>query len=233
MAVYAMSDLHGSLDLLRQIQSFLQKDDTVYVLGDCGDRGCEPLETIKEVMRDKRFIYLKGNHEEMLVDALCEFEIQDYYGRCCDLLFYNGGYETFLQLCDDIHKNSLVKMINKLPLLATYTNKDNKHIVLSHAGFTPNISTLTKDTLIWNRKHFRDEPIDYSDIIIVHGHTPKQYICKELGLEVPIGALWYANNKKVCIDCMTYRTNKIVLLNLDTFEEHIFKIGDDNAYRMV
>ena len=34
MATYACSDLHGRLDLLKQIQDFLQPDDTVYFLGD-------------------------------------------------------------------------------------------------------------------------------------------------------------------------------------------------------
>lgn len=70
MATYACSDLHGRLDLLKQIQDFLQPDDTVYFLGDAGDRGPNPWETIKAVAQDKRFIYLKGNHEDMLVKAM-------------------------------------------------------------------------------------------------------------------------------------------------------------------
>ena len=46
MAVYALSDLHGNLELLREIQKFLNEDDTVYFLGDGGDRGPKPWETI-------------------------------------------------------------------------------------------------------------------------------------------------------------------------------------------
>lgn len=42
MATYACSDLHGRLDLLEQIQSFLKSDDRVYFLGDAGDRGPDP-----------------------------------------------------------------------------------------------------------------------------------------------------------------------------------------------
>ena len=70
MAIYACSDLHGRLDLLKQIQDFLQLDDTIYFLGDAGDRGPNPWETIKAVAQDKRFIYLKGNHEDMLVKTM-------------------------------------------------------------------------------------------------------------------------------------------------------------------
>ena len=39
MATYAISDLHGRMDLFRQVKEFLQPEDVVYVLGDCGDRG--------------------------------------------------------------------------------------------------------------------------------------------------------------------------------------------------
>ena len=33
MAVYALSDLHGNLELLKAIQKFLNENDTVYFLG--------------------------------------------------------------------------------------------------------------------------------------------------------------------------------------------------------
>lgn len=39
MAVYALSDLHGYLDLYKQIKEFLKPEDKVYFLGDAGDRG--------------------------------------------------------------------------------------------------------------------------------------------------------------------------------------------------
>ena len=82
MATYACSDLHGRLDLLKQIQDFLQPDDTVYFLGDAGDRGPNPWETIKAVAQDKRFIYLKGNHEDMLVKAM-EDEVRSTWEKLC------------------------------------------------------------------------------------------------------------------------------------------------------
>ena len=94
MAIYACSDLHGRLDLLKQIQDFLQPDDTVYFLGDAGDRGPNPWETIKAVAQDKRFIYLKGNHEDMLVKAM-EDEVRregcGVLGKNFALLSQNGG----------------------------------------------------------------------------------------------------------------------------------------------
>ena len=41
MSVYAVSDLHGQLELYFKIKDFLKPEDYVYCLGDCGDRGKE------------------------------------------------------------------------------------------------------------------------------------------------------------------------------------------------
>lgn len=51
MATYACSDLHGRLDLLKQIQDFLQPDDTVYFLGDAGDRGPNPGRLSRQLLK--------------------------------------------------------------------------------------------------------------------------------------------------------------------------------------
>ena len=87
MATYAISDLHGSLNLFQAIQNYIRDEDKVYVLGDCGDRGCEPWLTIKEVCKDNRFIYLKGNHEDMLAKAYKEYQENQSFGfKNCQLL---------------------------------------------------------------------------------------------------------------------------------------------------
>ena len=69
---FACSDLHGMLPFFEQICEMLESDDIVYFLGDAGDRGPEPWETIKRIAEHPQFIYLKGNHEDMLVRALTE-----------------------------------------------------------------------------------------------------------------------------------------------------------------
>ena len=78
MAVYACSDLHGRLDLYKQIKAFLNPEDTVYFLGDAGDRGPDSWELIKTIYSDDQFVYLMGNHEEMLVEAMKD-DNQDIY----------------------------------------------------------------------------------------------------------------------------------------------------------
>ena len=50
MATYAFSDLHGEYKLFKQIQEYIQKDDVVYCLGDCCDRGPDGIKIIQEVL---------------------------------------------------------------------------------------------------------------------------------------------------------------------------------------
>jgi hypothetical protein len=53
MSKYAFSDLHGSLKLYNEIEKFLQPEDIAFCLGDCGNRGLQPWETIKAVAANK------------------------------------------------------------------------------------------------------------------------------------------------------------------------------------
>lgn len=226
MSVYAISDLHGSLNLFKQIQKYIDDCDMVYVLGDCGDRGLEPWQTITEVAKDKRFIYLKGNHEDMLVKAYKEYkETNSIYGENCSILIQNGGFETLMQLSENNYPMAWCSYLDSRPFLEIYTNKDNVFVYLSHAGFSPVINFKAKqNALLWDREHFYDNQLSkkWEPGIVVHGHTPIQFMCQEFNSEMPKGALWYANNKKVCIDRATYFSKEIVMLNLDTFKEIIF-----------
>ena len=227
MSVYAISDLHGRLDLLKQIQNFLNKNDTVYCLGDCCDRGPNPWETVKEVYKDNRFIYLKGNHEDILdramIDKLKGLESNSSFN--IQLLYENGGEETLNQWNIEDYRYDWQSLIHKLPLISEYINKDNIKIILCHAGFNIG-SNPTKDDLLWNRSHYFNQD-KKSNYIIVHGHTPIPFLINDLkniysDLTYKNGAFWYDNNYKVDIDCGAYATGQTVLLDLDTFEEHIF-----------
>lgn len=238
MATYALSDLHGCLHFYKQIKEFLQPEDKVYFLGDAGDRGPEPWKTITAIANDPQFIYIKGNHEDMLVNALI-----DYYDfHCTDwslsLLAKNGGLNTFNQAIQDPQGRKWAKRINAFPTHLTYTNPKGEIIELSHAGFTPwkddwyndeKMRLPSQKDLVWDRTHFFDDwnEKDCFDRIIVHGHTPILHLINEIypssyDIEVEPGAFWYDNDHKVCIDCGAVFTDYCVLLNLDDWTEHIF-----------
>lgn len=249
MSTYAISDLHGRSDLYQEVKKILRPDDTVYCLGDCGDRGPDGWKLIKEVMSDPRFIYLKGNHEDLLIGAmleyLCDERVNKYYERypgCYNsmaaLSSHNGGAVTLNGWIQEGSNSDWITVINKLPLEAEYINKDGVKVLLSHAGFTP--SKKGDDfSLMWDRHHFHDtwdSEKDGKNVVIVHGHTPCELVANKLNMVfgpehrygwAPFdGTIWY-NEHKIDIDMGSYYTGYTVLLDLDTFDEHIFYMEED------
>ena len=231
MAVYACSDLHGMLHFYRAIKDMLEPEDKVYFLGDAGARGPHPWECIKTNLEDPQFIYIKGNHEDMLVKALGRG-----YGRDYNLLRSNGGKDTYHQCLEEPDWADWRSKMRDLPTKATYVNTQGETVYLSHAGFTPwaeegKLGMIWDEDLIWDRDHFLDKwPEDemFQKAIIVHGHTPIPFLLEEIDPacrmgEIEPGALWYAGGKKCCIDCGAVFTGYCVLLNLDTWDEEIFQ----------
>ena len=239
MSVYACSDMHGCLHFYENIKEMLKPADLVYFLGDAGDRGPKPWATIRAILADPQFIYLKGNHEVMLLNCLEEYikygmpDYNDYH-----LLCRNGGEQTFEEAIRDPELNTIYNQLKKLPLKAEYQNAERERILLTHAGFTPwvtegnEIIWPQQREAIWDREHFFDDwPEDEvcKDIVIVHGHTPTVYLAshylpwefKEIDIEP--GAIWYDNNHKVDIDSGAFFSGYFTLLDLDTWEEHIFE----------
>ena len=230
MGAYAVSDMHGCADVYHRIKKIIKPEDIVYCLGDCGDRGSKPWETIKLVATDPQFILLKGNHEDMLVKAAREAMDGSYGCSKQRLLASNGGFETLTELLYEDRPETWISMLAKLPTHTTYTNKNGQKIFLCHAGCNlwadePEVIPDDHD-LIWDRVHYISTKSDLmSDTIVVHGHTWVNYIKEDLNMKNTENEfLFYTNNKKICIDLGTFHTSKAGILNLDTFEAVYFNI---------
>ena len=91
MSTWAFSDIHGNRKLFDAIKNFIKEDDTIYFLGDACDRGPDGWEIIKEILADERFIYLKGNHEDMLVKAFFE-QMKEDRKSCREYCNKNGEF---------------------------------------------------------------------------------------------------------------------------------------------
>lgn len=238
MAIYATTDWHGIYEIYEKVKSKLQPDDTVVYLGDANDRGPNGWKLIKAIYNDPQFEYYKGNHEDMLINTLKLYfkKPRSYmYSIAYSDLCHNGGLKTFQDWIEDGANPEWIEKLENLPLHKEYLNNQGQLVLLSHAGYTPwtaennpNILLIPSiHDLLWDRTHFYD---DYNEedcmrnSIIVHGHTRIESLLRRLNIKVketPIGAYWYNNNNKVCIDNSSAYSGKACLLNLDTWEEII------------
>ena len=227
---YAISDLHGHLEVYEEVNKMLGPDDIVYFLGDAGDRGPHSWETIKAIYENPQWFYIKGNHEDMLVDAMIEYlsnkEIEDPFEQSFEagrLLSYNGGLETLKTWIKDGCDREWIDRLNQLPTSKAFVNEQGHNMCLCHAGFTPG---LQLDSILWDRTHFKDEwpnMVATKDLIIVHGHTPipHNFVPEE---DFEGGAHYYCDNHKINIDNGGFFSDKFCLLDLDTYDEHIFEV---------
>ena len=235
MAIYALGDLHGHYEIYEKVKAILKPEDTVYFLGDAGDRGPESWKCIKAIYNDPQFIYIKGNHEDMLVKA-CEDYLED--GGMWDYHSYslcrmNGGEETMMAWERDPDRELWLKRLKELP---TWDSKEihDKYYTFCHAGFTPWFREGTMECfvptdrmLIWDREHYFDEWVDGEmddDIVVVHGHTPIHYLSEDLRVDWESGAFWYCDGHKVCIDSGGFFSDEFILLNLDTLEDTVITL---------
>ena len=234
MAVYACSDIHGVFDFYEMIKAKLNPEDKVYFLGDAGDRGENSWKTVKALLTDPQFIFIKGNHEDMLCDALSNYIDGSYNSYALKLLTQNGGRQTYLDAIKEPTVESWYNKLIRLDTIQEYVNTQGERILLSHAGFTPWKSEFESEDyikpsyndVIWDRSHYLYTNFEGEcvDAIVVHGHTPIPYLAKDIGEKDFGGAFWYNNGKKCCVDRGAVFTGRCVLLNLDTWEEEVLCI---------
>lgn len=240
MARYAFTDVHGQYNLWKQVSEYVKPNDKLYFLGDACDRGPDGIKIINELLADKRVHYIKGNHEQFLVDTIAymlnmneDDNINNDY--CVSLHLQNGGMDTILALQDmsNIDLFNLMLKLDHLPTSITFKNKQNKTIFLSHAGKDPTDDIMINscaygEPLLWNREHFhypwpKDEK--YKDLILVHGHTPvsalPQLATMANDMELPsdpYSVFYYAGGHKIDMDLGSFATHKLALLDLDTLQ---------------
>lgn len=132
MAIYVTSDAHGHVRALDEALSkiSLTSDDTLYVLGDMIDRGPDPVGVIKLVRSLPNAHVLKGNHEQIMLDAIIGQDPLD--AETWDI---NGGWTTREQLNDMEYEayEELVRWMAALPLYAVVETAERPYLLV-HAG---------------------------------------------------------------------------------------------------
>lgn len=231
---YAITDLHGRLDLWKEVKKILQPNDKVYFLGDAMDRGPDGYALFLELLSDERVVYLKGNHEDMMAKGI------EAYVSCSDLYddfglwtFSNGGSATWdsIRTLSDEVLLQIAARLRKLPCEAVYVNKKGQTVYMNYAGIPPMFREGKNEwDFIWNRRYYYEKQnwkVDYwreenwnpewDNSYLVHGHTP---------IKRDIGILKYSDGHCFNIDIGAVWRNKTVLLDLDTFKPTYITIGE-------
>lgn len=187
--VVTIGDVHGCYTPLREIVDQIGQmpySPTVVFVGDLLDRGTEGPQVwdlVKDMVSNpakynaKRVVVLKGNHEQLLVDA--------YHGknaRSYDLWEMNGGLVSDLEHIIETSGSKEIAWLNSLSPYYIHNSKvsfgrspeklEKLNLLVTHASVMPkskggHVSRQDPSYLYWERKIAGYD----NDWITVHGHT--------------------------------------------------------------
>lgn len=174
----AVGDIHGQFDMLGLLMKKVKPDktDKFVFLGDYIDRGLQSKEVIDfliDFSKEYDCVFLRGNHEDMLLSFL-GLDEKAMYGESYQ---YNGGEYTAISyagadaVLEDLKNVIPDNHIEFIKSLKYYHIEDN--FLFVHAGIMPGIPLEDQklEDLIWIREQFIYYPTGM-DKVIVFGHTP-------------------------------------------------------------
>jgi serine/threonine protein phosphatase 1 len=187
--VYAIGDIHGRVDLLREIERRIQDDaaaaasarKVVVYLGDYVDRGEHSREVIDWLLDHPlsgfERVRLLGNHEDSMLRFLTDVQVGPAW------LNYGGGatlhsYGVKPPASDRDLVRAQVELRDRLPprhleflreLSLSHVEGDFYFV---HAGIKPGVALdeQAMEDMLWIRDEFLFSRVDFGKIV-VHGHT--------------------------------------------------------------
>ncbi|HEX3871999.1 MAG TPA: metallophosphoesterase family protein [Pirellulales bacterium] len=218
MRILAIGDIHGCLRAFDGVLAAAghSSDDWLVTLGDYVDRGPNTrgvLDRVIELRGNGRLIALRGNHEEMMLDA------REDLGLLSTWLQY-GGQETL----DSYAPADRPASFEDLP--AEHWNflehqcvdwfESEKHFFV-HANADPRLHLPDQDGMMLRWAKFVDPPPHRSGKIMICGHT-----CQESGWPKNLG-------HAVCIDTCVYDTGWLTCLDVAT--GHFWQANEEGQSR--
>lgn len=192
---YAIGDVHGEADRYRKLLEYISDLHAINYrgsamkiiqIGDLVDRGPDSFAAIELAMelersQPKNFIHLRGNHEQMMLDA-----IDASKQSAMDNWLGNGGIRTL----DSYHHAGYAEVpaehINWLRARKTmYCDKETK-MVFVHAGIDLETFPNCPDHVrLWTRspQFFASDQWTNENLegwCVVHGHTPTKNFMPEI-----------------------------------------------------
>jgi serine/threonine protein phosphatase 1 len=229
--IYVFGDVHGRFDLVQRLRDAILRDRarsapaTVQVigLGDFIDRGPDSMRVIEALTSDFfecDAAYIRGNHEQMLLDFLDDPEMGSVWLR-------NGARETLRSYGVDLADAESATRVDYGKLRTAFRARlPRAHaafladLPLSfvvggyffvHAGARPGVplDQQKSSDMLWIRDGFADRDEQFEKIV-VHGHTP---------VDRP-----YLGEYRINLDTGAYLTNRLSCLVLESRERRILEI---------
>ena len=195
MRTYAIGDIHGHIELLRNVHVWIAADQAkhgaapIIHVGDLVDRGPD-CRGVVEYLRagieaGQDWVVLKGNHDRMFTNYIRDINYHDPCLRT-DLSYLHpriGGAATLesygVKNAADrplapVHDEAVAAVpqahLQFLESLPIYHRRGE--VIYVHAGIRPGIAMeqQVEDDLVWIRKGFLEDTRDHG-ALIVHGHT--------------------------------------------------------------
>lgn len=215
---YVVGDIHGRLDLLRTLHGKIRQDsetargDRIIVyIGDYVDRGDDSKGVIDELLTDPvpgfEPIYLKGNHEEVLLNFLEHPEIaRDWFSFGGDAAVMSYGVPVLPgALTDERLRDIQTAFRDAVPdahlrflsdLRLSYEIGD---YLCVHAGIKPGrpLHRQRPEDMLWIRDEFLESEKLHGKVV-VHGHSiTKAPDVQENRIGLDTGA--YFSNRLTCL----------------------------------
>lgn len=221
--IYVMSDLHGCFEEYKKGLDLIKfsSEDSLYILGDCMDRGNKPVELLKDIKSRKNIYPICGNHD---IEALCFirgllYQEDSIHSHALmtdvDTWLGNGGtvtYHSFLELPEE-ECRELLQYIEELPVYYEIEVEGERYLLV-HGGLEPfvkgkKIEAYSMKQMINSRIQYDKKYFEHRYTVTGHTQTPNQKIVRM--------------NQHVAIDCGCAYGGNLGILCLDTMEEFYIK----------
>lgn len=232
--LYAIGDVHGRLDLLKQMHAAIDAeierdrpgDWRMIHLGDYVDRGPDSKGVldllVARASADSRIITLAGNHDVGFMEFL---DLPDSRS-----LFANWGGDTTARSygVEADFRDQVRLSYGHAALSRAVPGKHRRFLeqldfsvefgdfFFCHAGIRPGVALdhQSRDDLIWIRDRFLDHPGLHAKVI-VHGHTPHA--------EPQVLA------NRVNVDTLAYQSGVLTALVVDSLEKRFLTVRDEGS----
>lgn len=223
MRVYAIGDIHGRHDLMKQLLKLIDDDNAergkksthIIFLGDLVDRGPDSAAVIERAMKLKKkrghnVRFLMGNHEEVFLKACREAD-----RKTARFFVRIGGEETILSYPiskKDYRELDMGELAARLPDLVpeehlAFIESFEDQIIIGdyifvHAGLRPGVPLPQQEPsdLRWIRGDFLDHRGEFEKVVI-YGHTIYKDVSEKRG--------------RIGIDTGAYDSGKLTAIGLE------------------